>query len=67
MQIGVDLSVENVENQLSKLSTEERAKFDEETLVNMNDVKKHIARPTLWSKGLDKGYIVVWAFVLLIN
>lgn len=47
MQIGVDYSVENVENQLSKLSTEERAKFDEETLVNMNDVKKHIARPTL--------------------
>lgn len=59
MQVDVDCRVENVEEQFNKLSTEERAKFDQETLVNVNDLKKHIARPTLRSKGLDRGYIVV--------
>lgn len=59
MQIGINDNVGDVIKLVSKLSREERAKLDVETLVNVNNIKKHITRPTLKSKGIDKGYIVV--------
>lgn len=43
MQADVKGSVEDGEKRFNQLSIEERGKFDEETLVNVNNVRKQSA------------------------
>lgn len=49
------------ENLFNELSIEERAEFDEETLVNVDGIKKR-RTPTKNSEECHKEYIVVGIF-----
>ncbi|KAK6143231.1 hypothetical protein DH2020_023579 [Rehmannia glutinosa] len=62
--IGVDVkkSMEEGEKRFNQLSIEERGKFDEETLVNVNNIKKQSA--TLQrASGFSNEYIVITILV----
>ncbi|KAJ0693873.1 hypothetical protein HanPI659440_Chr15g0602351 [Helianthus annuus] len=52
------LSVAGCEKRFNQMSIEERGKFDEETLVNVNNIKKNSATSQS-SNGLPNEYIVV--------
>jgi uncharacterized membrane protein len=56
--VSINLGIENAEERFNKLSTEERGKFDEETLVNLNNIKRQSTR-IQGSNGLINEYLVV--------
>ncbi|KAL7083903.1 hypothetical protein ACP275_14G190700 [Erythranthe tilingii] len=61
---SVDLkkSMEEGEKRFNKLSIEERGKFDEETLVNVNNIKKQSSK-ILRATGFSNEYIVITLLV----
>lgn len=50
--------MEEGEKRFNQLSIEERGKFDEETLVNVNNIKKR-SSSSLRASGFSNEYIVV--------
>lgn len=58
MQVDVKRSMEEGEKKFNQLSIEERGKFDEETLVNVNNIKKK-SSTVLRAGGFSNEYIVV--------
>ncbi|XP_076907466.1 FLUCTUATING-LIGHT-ACCLIMATION protein 1, chloroplastic-like [Bidens hawaiensis] len=60
--VDVKWSVAGCEKQFTQLSVEERGKFDEETLVNVNNIKKK-SEASQSSNGLPNEYIVVTIIV----
>lgn len=58
MQVDVKRSMEEGEKRFNQLSIEERGKFDEETLVNVNSIKKQSSK-ILRGGGFSNEYIVV--------
>lgn len=58
MQVDVKRSMEEGEKKFNQLSIEERGKFDEETLVNVNNIKKQ-SSTILRASGFSNEYIVV--------
>ncbi|KAI0524973.1 hypothetical protein KFK09_004363 [Dendrobium nobile] len=62
LQVDVKRSVEDGEKRFNQLSIEERGKFDEETLVNVNNIKRQ--RTTSYSsKTFSNEYIVITILV----
>ncbi|XP_072992766.1 FLUCTUATING-LIGHT-ACCLIMATION protein 1, chloroplastic [Typha latifolia] len=55
-------SIEDGEKRFNQLSIEERGKFDEETLVNMNSIKRH-KTTNQRSSGFSNEYIVITILV----
>lgn len=55
-------SIEDGEKRFNQLSIEERGKFDEETLVNINSIRRQSAG-SLSSKGFSNEYIVITILV----
>ena len=51
-------SIEDGEKRFNKLSIEERGKFDEETLVNVNSIKRQ-STSSQRTSGFSNEYIVV--------
>lgn len=60
VQVDVKRSIEEGEKRFNKLSIEERGKFDEETLVNVNNIRKQSTSQR--SNGFRNEYIVVSTF-----
>ncbi|XP_068648378.1 FLUCTUATING-LIGHT-ACCLIMATION protein 1, chloroplastic-like [Aristolochia californica] len=60
--VDVKRSVEDGEKRFNQLSIEERGKFDEETLVNVNSIKKQSTRSQRF-KGFSNEYIVITILV----
>ncbi|XP_076907464.1 FLUCTUATING-LIGHT-ACCLIMATION protein 1, chloroplastic-like [Bidens hawaiensis] len=60
--VDVKKSVLECEKRLDQLSIEERSKFDEETLVNVDNIKKR-STTSQSSNGLPNEYIVVTIIV----
>lgn len=58
MQVDVKRSMEEGEKRFNQLSIEERGKFDEETLVNVNSIKKQ-SSTILRGGRFSNEYIVV--------
>lgn len=58
----VKKDMEEGENRFNQLSIEERGKFDEETLVNVNNIKKR-SSTSLRASGYSNEYIVVTILV----
>lgn len=58
MQVDVKRSMEEGENRFNQLSIEERGKFDEETLVNVNNIKRKSSMSQR-ANGFSNEYIVV--------
>lgn len=54
--------MEDAEKCFNKVSIEERAKFDEETLVNVNNKRRKVSRGKT-DDGFQNQYIVVWLHV----
>ncbi|XP_073145086.1 FLUCTUATING-LIGHT-ACCLIMATION protein 1, chloroplastic isoform X2 [Henckelia pumila] len=64
--VDVKKSIEEGERRFNQLSIEERGKFDEETLVNVNNIKKQ--RSTiLSSSGFSNEYIVITVVVAAVG
>lgn len=61
LQVDVKRSVEDGEKRFNQLSIEERGKFDEETLVNVNSIKKKSLGSSR-SSTFSNEYIVVCYF-----
>ncbi|KAK4424689.1 hypothetical protein Salat_1662500 [Sesamum alatum] len=62
MQVDVKKSMEEGEKKFNQLSIEERGKFDEETLVNVNSIKKQsLTVPR--ASGFSNEYIVITILV----
>ncbi|XP_043698226.1 uncharacterized protein LOC122648961 [Telopea speciosissima] len=55
-------SIEDGEKRFNQLSIEERGKFDEETLVNVNNIKKQ-SRTSQRASGFSNEYIVITILV----
>lgn len=66
MQVDVKRSMEEGEKRFNKLSIEERGKFDEETLVNVNSIKKQ-SSTVLRAGGFSNEYIVVRTPILFFS
>ncbi|KAM7272948.1 hypothetical protein ACFE04_027612 [Oxalis oulophora] len=60
--VDVKKSLEAGEKRFNKLSIEERGKFDEETLVNVNNIRKQ-STMTQRSSGFSNEYIVITILV----
>lgn len=60
--VDVKRTMEDGERRFNKLSIEERGKFDEETLVNVNNIKRH-KTTSQRSKGFSNEYIVITILV----
>ncbi|KAI7752670.1 hypothetical protein M8C21_029203 [Ambrosia artemisiifolia] len=60
--VNVKRSVEECEKQFNRLSIKERVKFDEETLVNVNNIKMKSAKSQSFD-GLRNDFIVVTIIV----
>ncbi|XP_043691382.1 uncharacterized protein LOC122642049 [Telopea speciosissima] len=60
--VGVKRSIEDGEKRFNQLSIEERGKFDEETLVNVNNIKKK-SRTSQRASGFSNEYIVITILV----
>jgi uncharacterized membrane protein len=56
--VDVKRSIDDGEKRFNQLSIEERGKFDEETLVNVNSIKRQKAGSQR-SSGFSNEYIVV--------
>ncbi|XP_073311033.1 FLUCTUATING-LIGHT-ACCLIMATION protein 1, chloroplastic [Primulina huaijiensis] len=64
--VDMKKSIEEGERRFNQLSIEERGKFDEETLVNVNNIKKQ--RSTiLSSSGFSNEYIVITVVVAAVG
>ncbi|KAI3846407.1 hypothetical protein MKW92_023504 [Papaver armeniacum] len=65
---SVDVKPDKVDGEklFNKLTTEERAKFDEETLVNVDNIKKR-STPTKNPNGLSSDYIVMTILVAVMG
>lgn len=61
VQVDEKWSIEEVEKIFNQFSIEERGKFNEETLVNVNNIRKQSARSKR-SNGFRNEYIVVSTF-----
>lgn len=59
LQVDVKRSIEDGEKRFNQLSIEERGKFDEETLVNVNNIKRQSTRSQR-ANGFSNEYIVVY-------
>lgn len=62
MQTDIKRSTYEGETKFNELSIEERSKLDEETLVNLNSMKKRSSKIER-STGFNNGYIVVTILV----
>ncbi|KAK2995970.1 hypothetical protein RJ640_026009, partial [Escallonia rubra] len=62
LQVDVKRSMEEGEKRFNQLSIEERGKFDEETLVNVNSIIKQSARSQR-ANGFSNEYIVITILV----
>ncbi|XP_073103980.1 FLUCTUATING-LIGHT-ACCLIMATION protein 1, chloroplastic isoform X2 [Elaeis guineensis] len=62
LQVDVKRTIEGGEKRFNKLSIEERGKFDEETLVNVNNIKRR-KTTSQRSKGFSNEYIVITILV----
>ncbi|XP_042518271.1 uncharacterized protein LOC122092043 [Macadamia integrifolia] len=60
--VDVKRSIEGGEKRFNQLSIEERGKFDEETLVNVNNIKKQ-SRTSQRASGFSNEYIVITILV----
>ncbi|KAJ4969248.1 hypothetical protein NE237_015949 [Protea cynaroides] len=60
--VDVKRSIEDGEKRFNQLSIEERGKFDEETLVNVNNIKKQ-SRTSQRASGFNNEYIVITILV----
>lgn len=60
--VDIKKSIEEGEKRFNQLSIEERGKFDEETLVNVNNIKKQSTRSTR-ATGYSNEYIVITILV----
>uniref|UniRef100_A0A7C8YYP4 Uncharacterized protein n=1 Tax=Opuntia streptacantha TaxID=393608 RepID=A0A7C8YYP4_OPUST len=60
--VDVKRSIEEGEKRFNQLSIEERGKFDEETLVNVNNIKRQSTK-TMRSTGFSNEYIVITILV----
>ncbi|KAK9146651.1 hypothetical protein Sjap_006554 [Stephania japonica] len=60
--VDVKRSMEEGESRFNQLSIEERGKFDEETLVNVDSIKRHKSRSQK-NNGFSNEYIVVTILV----
>ncbi|KAK4776386.1 hypothetical protein SAY86_005074 [Trapa natans] len=60
--VDVKRSMEDGENRFNQLSIEERGKFDEETLVNVNNIRKQ-STTARTSGGISNEYIVITVLV----
>lgn len=60
--VDVKRSIEEGEKRFNQLSIEERGKFDEETLVNVNNIKRQSAK-SMRSTGFSNEYIVITVLV----
>jgi uncharacterized membrane protein len=58
VQVDVKRSMDDGEKRFNQLSIEERGKFDEETLVNVNSIKRN-KTGSQRSSGFSNEYIVV--------
>lgn len=58
VQVDVKRSMEEGENRFNQLSIEERGKFDEETLVNVNNIRRK-SSTSQRATGFSNEYIVV--------
>lgn len=58
LQVDLKKSMEDGEKRFNQLSIEERGKFDEETLVNVNNIKKQ-SSASQRANGFRNEYIVV--------
>ena len=58
MQVDVKRGIEEGEKRFNQLSIEERGKFDEETLVNVNNIKRK-STTSQRASGFSNEYIVV--------
>lgn len=56
--MDIKRSMEDGEKRFNQLSIEERGKFDEETLVNVNNIKRQ-STSTQRASGFSNEYIVV--------
>ncbi|KAK4339542.1 hypothetical protein RND71_041004 [Anisodus tanguticus] len=62
LSVDVKRSMEEGENRFNQLSIEERGKFDEETLVNVNNIRRK-SSTSQRSNGFSNEYIVVTTLV----
>ncbi|XP_039060715.1 uncharacterized protein LOC120204759 [Hibiscus syriacus] len=60
--VDVKRSIEDGEKRFNQLSIEERGKFDEETLVNVNNIKRQ-STSSLKASGFSNEYIVITILV----
>ncbi|KAL9248034.1 hypothetical protein vseg_021399 [Gypsophila vaccaria] len=60
--VDVKKSIDDGERRFNQLSIEERGKFDEETLVNVNNIKRQSTKSTT-STGFSNEYIVITILV----
>ncbi|OVA05455.1 Protein of unknown function DUF1517 [Macleaya cordata] len=60
--VDVKRSIEDGEKRFNQLSIEERGKFDEETLVNVNNIKRQ-STPSRRANGFRNEYIVITILV----
>lgn len=58
LQVDLKKGMEDGEKRFNQLSIEERGKFDEETLVNVNNIKMQ-STASQRSNGFSNEYIVV--------
>ncbi|XP_012492879.1 uncharacterized protein LOC105804719 isoform X3 [Gossypium raimondii] len=62
LQVDVKRSIDDGENRFNQLSIEERGKFDEETLVNVNNIKRQ-STSSQKASGFSNEYIVITILV----
>lgn len=60
--VDVKRSIEDGEKKFNQLSIEERGKFDEETLVNVNNIKRQSTK-SMRATGFSNEYIVITVLV----
>ncbi|CAN1168020.1 hypothetical protein LINPERPRIM_LOCUS18990 [Linum perenne] len=61
--VDVKRSMEDGEKRFNQLSIEERGKFDEETLVNVNSIKRQSSKSQRAASGFSNEYIVITILV----
>ncbi|CAN1284547.1 hypothetical protein LINPERPRIM_LOCUS18648 [Linum perenne] len=61
--VDVKPSMEDCEKRFNQLSIEERGKFDEETLVNVNSIKRQSSKSQRAASGFSNDYIVITILV----
>ena len=64
-QNDINRSISAAEERFNNLSLEERGKFDEETLVNVNNLMKRMQMGARRAERFNNEYIVVGFFFLI--